>query len=118
MKIVYTEQSLIGLKEALNFIAPKVSYEKLIEKRAKILDTADSLLLHPLKGQKEPFLEHLELDHRRLVEGHYKIIYRVVDEYIYITDIFDSRQDPDKMKAWPSPSTDRDQRSKSIATSV
>ena len=29
---------------------------------------------------------------------HYKIIYRVVGEYIYVTDIFDSRQDPDKMK--------------------
>jgi hypothetical protein len=36
--------------------------------------------------------------HRRLVESHYKIIYRVVGEYIYVTDIFDSRQDPDKMK--------------------
>jgi plasmid stabilization system protein ParE len=82
MKLVYTEQSLIGLEEALEFIAPKVSYEKLIETRDKILDTADSLLLQPLKGQKEPFLEHLELEHRRLIEGHYKIIFRVVDEYI------------------------------------
>jgi len=36
--------------------------------------------------------------YRRLVEGHYKIIYRIEDEYIYITDIFDSCQDPDKMK--------------------
>jgi plasmid stabilization system protein ParE len=98
MKLVYTEQALISLQEALDFIAPKVSYEKLIEIRDGILDKADSLLLHPLKGQKEPFLEHLGLDHRRLVEGHYKIIYRVVDEYIYVTDIFDSRQDPDKMK--------------------
>ncbi|MBN1951609.1 MAG: type II toxin-antitoxin system RelE/ParE family toxin [Bacteroidales bacterium] len=99
MKLVYTEQSLKGLEEALEFIAPKVSYQKLIEIRDKILDTADSLILQPLKGQKEPFLEHLELDHRRLIEGHYKIIYRVIDEYIYITDVFDSRQDPDKMKA-------------------
>ncbi len=79
-------------------LAPKVSHEKLIEIRNQILDTADTLLSQPLKGQSEPFLEHMELDHRRLVEGHYKIIYRVEEEYIYITDIFDSRQDPDKMK--------------------
>jgi len=98
MKLVYTEQSLISLEEALEFISPGVSYEKLIETRDKILDIADTLLLQPLKGQTEPFLEHLELGHRRLVEGHYKIIYKVVDEYIYITDIFDSRQDPDKMR--------------------
>lgn len=44
------------------------------------------------------FLEHLGLGHRRLIESHYKIIYRVVGEYIYVTDIFDSRQDPEKMK--------------------
>ena len=98
MKLVYTEQALISLEELLEFIATKVSHEKLIEIRDQILDRADTLLLQPLKGQKEPFLEHLGLGHRRLVESHFKIIYRVVGEYIYVTDIFDSRQDPDKMK--------------------
>ncbi len=98
MKLVYTEQSLLSLEEALEFTAPNVSYEKLIAIRDQILDTADSLLSQPLKRQTEPFLEHLDLGHRRLVEGHYKIIYRVVGECIYIIDIFDSRQDPDKMK--------------------
>lgn len=98
MKLFYTKQALISLEEALEFIAPKVPYEKIVEIRDKILDAADTLLEQPLAGQKEYLLEHLELDHRRLVEGHYKIIYRVIDEYIYITDIFDSRQDPAKMK--------------------
>jgi len=98
MKLVYTEQALISLEELLEFIATKVSHEKIIEIRDQILDRADTLLLQPLKGQKEPFLEHLGLGHRRLVESHYKIIYRVVGDYIYVTDIFDSRQDPDKMK--------------------
>ena len=89
MKLVYTEQALVSLEESLEFIAPKVTHEKLIEIRDRILDTADTLLLQPLKGQKEPQLEHLDLDHRRIIESHYKIIYRVVGEYIYITDIFD-----------------------------
>ena len=61
-------------------------------------NAADTLLLQPLQGQEEPLLEHLRLEHRRLVVSHYKIIYRVEEECIYITDIFDSRQDPDKMK--------------------
>jgi len=98
MKLVYTEQALIGLEETLEFVAKKVSYEKLIEIRNRILDKADTLMKQPLAGRKEPFLEHLGLGHRRLIEGHCKIIYKVVGEYIYITDIFDSRQDPDKMK--------------------
>jgi Plasmid stabilization system protein len=98
MKLVYTEQALSSLKEALSFIAPRVTRKKLIEIRDEILDAADTLLLYPLQGQKEPFLEYLGLDHRRLVINHYKIIYRIIGECIYITDIFDSRQDPDKMK--------------------
>ena len=75
-----------------------MSHDKLIEIRNGILDAADTLLLQPLQGQAEPYLEHLELGHRRLVVDNYKIIYRVIDEIIYITDIFDSRQDPNKMK--------------------
>jgi len=98
MKLLYTEQALISLNEALDFIASKVTPIKLLEIRNRILDTADSLLQQPLKGRKEPRLEHLRLNHRRLVVGHYKIIYRIVGDCIYITDIFDSRQRPDKMK--------------------
>ncbi|MFA5330442.1 MAG: type II toxin-antitoxin system RelE/ParE family toxin [Prolixibacteraceae bacterium] len=98
MKLIYTEQALLGLEEALNFIAPKVTQKKLLEIRDEVLDAADTLLLQPLQGQKEPFLDHLGLGHRRLIVSHYKIIYRITGEYIYITDIFDSRQDPDKMK--------------------
>ena len=98
MKLVYTEQALISLEETLEFIALSVSQEKLIEIRNRILDRADTLLKQPLIGQKEPFLDHLGLGHRRLIEGHCKIIYKVVSDCIYITDIFDSRQDPEKMK--------------------
>jgi toxin ParE1/3/4 len=98
MKLVYSEQSLISLEEALNFITLKVSHEKLMEIRDEILDAADTLLLQPLQGRTEPYLEHLNLGHRRLIVGHYKIIYRIIGEVIYITDIFDSRQDPAKMK--------------------
>lgn len=98
MKLVYTEQALFSFEESLNFIAHKVSFEKLMETRDEILDAADSLILQPFQGQQEPLLEDLGLGHRRLIVGHYKIIYRIIEDNIYITDIFDSRQDPDKMK--------------------
>ncbi|GAB1450379.1 hypothetical protein MASR2M47_04350 [Draconibacterium sp.] len=98
MKLVYTEQALDSLEEALEFIAPNVSSEKLIQIRNRILNKADKLLKQPFSGSKEPFLENLNLGHRRIIEGHYKIIYKVQNECIYVTDIFDSRQDPNKMK--------------------
>jgi len=98
MKLVYTEQSLESLEEALEFIANEVSDKKLMEIRDDILNTAESLIDNPFIGQKEIYLEHLGLGHRRIVSGNYKIIYRVEKPYIYITDIFDTRQDPGKMK--------------------
>ena len=40
----------------------------------------------------------LKEGHRRVIDGHVKIIYRIVEEAVYVTDFFDSRSDPGKMK--------------------
>ncbi|MDZ4822338.1 MAG: hypothetical protein SH856_02655 [Flavobacteriales bacterium] len=52
----------------------------------------------PFIGQFEPLLNHLNHAHRRIIVGNYKIIHLVFEKKIVITDSFDSRQDPDKMK--------------------
>lgn len=98
MKLFYTEQAIASLRACLDFLPPEVSPEKRLEIRDKILDKADMLLSNPHLGQKEEYLEHLGQSHRRVIESHYKIIYLIDGEIIYITDIFDTRQDTDKMK--------------------
>lgn len=35
-----------------------------------------------------------------MIAGHFKIVYRVVDEVVQVSDIFDSRQDPGKMRSY------------------
>jgi len=65
----------------------------------KVVDDIDRLVDHPRGGQYEPLLDHLGLKHRRLVSGHYKVVYRIMDDLIFVLDIFDARQDPEKM-AW------------------
>ncbi len=52
---------------------------------------------YPESGQIEPSLTSLDLGHRYLVSGHYKVIYREIVEGILITDVFDTRQDPAKI---------------------
>ncbi len=59
MRVFFTEQALFSLEEALIFLAPKVTLNKLIEIRNEILDATDKLVLHPFQGSREPFLEHL-----------------------------------------------------------
>lgn len=50
-------------------------------------------------GQEEEGLKHLNRGHRYLlIKPFYKLIYLIIKPIIYITDIFDTRQDPDKMK--------------------
>lgn len=98
MNIKFTEQSLVSLQESLEFISKEVSLEKLIEIRDQLLNATDILTNYPKLGKKEEYLEHLNLEHRRIIDGHYKIIYRIDKKTIYITDIFDTRQEPKKMK--------------------
>ena len=80
MKLFYTEQSLASLQECLDFFPPEVSAEKINEIRDRILVKADKLLTNPYIGQQEEYLEHLDKGHRRLIEGNYKIIYRVQEK--------------------------------------
>jgi toxin ParE1/3/4 len=67
-----------------------------LEIRDKILDKADTILSNIYMAQKEEFLEHLQLSHR--IISNYKIVYTIKTDHILITDIFDTRQDPDKIK--------------------
>ena len=80
------------------FFPPEVAAAKVNEIRDRILAKADKLLENPFIGQQEEYLEHMGRSHRRIIDGNYKIIYRIEGEAIVITDIFDSRQDPEKMK--------------------
>jgi len=59
-----------------------------ITKRIEILEN------FPLAGQEEDTLKILKQNHRYLVQSNYKIIYKIVEEAIYITDVFDTRQNP------------------------
>jgi len=76
----------------------KLSPLQLEAVRDSILNRADKLIKNPYSGKQEEYLQHLGLQHRRVMTSHYKIIYRIIGNTIYITDVFDSRQSPEKMK--------------------
>jgi len=100
MKVIYTDQSIDSLEESLTFSIEEqgLETEKAASIKGQLFDRADSLALNPNKGQREEYLQHLQEDHRRIIENHFKIIYKIEGESIYITDFFDSRQDSEKMK--------------------
>lgn len=100
MKVIYTNQSIYSLEESLRFSIDTQGLppEKATSIIDQLFDRADSLARNPQKGQREEYLQHVQEDHRRIIEGHFKIIYKIIGESIYITDFFDTRQDPAKIK--------------------
>lgn len=100
MKVIYTDQSIDSLEESLYFSIEEqgLAPEKASSLKDQLFNRAESLAQNPNIGQREEYLQHLKEGHRRIIEGHFKIIYKVEGEIIYITDFFDSRQNPEKVK--------------------
>ena len=97
MEIIWTDFAIENLKIIFDFYAIKVSKKVAHEIRLQILKTTKQLINHPTSGQKELYLEKLKQDYRYVLSGNYKIIYKVENSQIIISDVFDSRQNPDKM---------------------
>ncbi len=100
MRLVFTEQAQQSMNNSFLFLLEEqgVPPQKIDEFRDNLKLAIKQLLKSPYLGQRETRLQYLNKDHRRLIEGYFKIIYFIKDDSIYITDIFDSRQDPKKMK--------------------
>ena len=64
----------------------------------ELFDQAEWLRSYPRAGAVEEWLNTGRFHYRRWVVGHVKIIYRVTRTAVRVTDFFDSRQDPKKMK--------------------
>ena len=98
MKVLFTAPA----KRALDKIYERYKaygYGKAGRKaRTKVLKKALLLKSNPHLGPIEEQLQELVQGHRYLVTGNFKIIYRIVDQTVYVTDVFDTRQDPDSMK--------------------
>jgi plasmid stabilization system protein ParE len=97
-QIIWTNFAITELKNIFLYYR-MVAGDKTAEKiRKSIFNSTKPLIKNPLIGAIEENLTELKQEHRYLVEGNYKIIYRLIDNKIYITDIFDCRQNPIKMK--------------------
>jgi plasmid stabilization system protein ParE len=75
-------------------------YARLGRKLRKAIVVKTKLLAkNPEMGQTEEYLLNLHQGHRYIVvESKYKLIYLEKDRIIYITDIFDTRQNPNKIR--------------------
>ena len=98
MKVFITDPAMTSLKDIHDYYQSKGYgfYGKRITK--SVISKSKRLSKNPYLGQEEELLKPLEQGHRYLlVEKYYKVIYLVLEEKIVVTDVFDTRQQPEKM---------------------
>ncbi len=98
IEIFWTNKAKNDLKNIFLFLKETISTDKSFEIIYGIIEETDILKNHPYIGSIEEQLLKLRRKYRKLIYGHYKIIYSVRENRIYIHTIFDTRQNPNKLK--------------------
>ena len=97
MNILWSDFATEMLMEIYNYYKVNTSIRIAKKIKNELFAATNQLKSHPHSGQIEMNLEQLEEEHRYLIKGNHKIIYKEIPEGILITDVFDTRQDPLKM---------------------
>ncbi len=98
--VVITRFGLGQIKSIYSYYNSNVSTKIAIQIKAKIISCIKTLKEIEVEWEVDEFLIYLNKNHRRLICGNYKIIYyyNPDQKIIYVTDVFDSRQDPTTVK--------------------
>ena len=100
LKIIWSEFAETQLDEIYEYYEKKAG-SRIAKKLVKgIINEPKKLIKSPLIGQEEELLKQRETEYRYLVFKNYKLIYSVDNQngFIKIADVFDTRQNPPKLK--------------------
>jgi toxin ParE1/3/4 len=98
LRVFWTETARLQLEDIFDFYSSRaglLTAKKIVK---QIIDRTIQLENSPHSGTKEPMLSERKFEYRYLVQGNYKIIYRIEGNYIMIAVVFDTRQNPEKLK--------------------
>ncbi len=98
MRLSYTLPARQRLVEIEDYFSVHASPKVAVRLVDGLLAKALGLLKHPKKGKPEKFLAHRGLGHRSLSAGRFLIVYYVDGDTIFITDFFDTRQHPSRVR--------------------
>lgn len=97
MRLIVTQGAILNFERIIEYLLFKAGENIAQRISDEIWDAVDFIVANPYAGQQEPYLAFYGLNHQRWIVGHYKIVYKIEGETIYVTDIFDTRQDPKKI---------------------
>jgi len=99
MKVRITKPAQRRLRQIDDYYRKKGNRSHITKLRKDIRKKAKLLSRNPEMGQEEEYLKELGQGHRYIIVAKlYKLIYLIAKPFIFITDIFDTRQNPDDMR--------------------
>lgn len=97
MKIIYTEEAERRLKDIFNYNNLKANRRIAFKIVTEIISETEILETKPNIGVREPLLENRNFQYFYLVIKNYKVIYRISEDFVIISTVFDTRQNPGKL---------------------
>lgn len=100
VKVIWSEFAETQLDEIYKYYKNKASLKIANKIVTGIIKESDKLIKASFIGQEEDLLKDREIHYRYLVFKNYKVIYSVDEQngFIKIADVFDTRQNPPKIK--------------------
>ncbi len=97
MKIVVTGPASDDINGIYEYYLQKVNLKIAKQEKDKIIKRFKILKNFPLSGQVEGNEKFNNSEFRYLVQGNFKIVYKVEEDTIIILAVFHTSQNPDKM---------------------
>ncbi len=100
LKVIWSEFAEKQLELIFKYYQEKAGKNVANRLVRNIIKEPDRLIMEPFLGQEEHLLKNRKISYRYLIFKNYKIIYSVdrENEWIKIADVFDTRQNPTKIK--------------------
>lgn len=95
MQVEWTKEVLATLKENVRYCRKKFGEQAAINFYKSIKENEPLLAANSHMGKEEPILLNRKQSYRSLVvHKHFKIIYRIEADIIYVVDLWDTRSNP------------------------
>jgi plasmid stabilization system protein ParE len=99
VKVIISQFAEDSLSDIYSFYKTNASVTVAKKIKKSVVGEIKKLPRFIRKNTKEEFLDEKNGEFRKCIVGNYKIVYSIINEQtILITDIFDSRQNPNKIK--------------------
>ena len=98
MRVEWQEKAKKELQKQLEYCFNKFGCYTTIRIQEKIDKQIRLLAVFPLMGKIEPLLLRRLYEYRSwVIHEHFKLIYHIIDDVIYIANIWDTRREPQRL---------------------